>query len=66
MSELAGETDDIVFTERGSSTFKGFDEPLEVIEALAIARRGSVPTRPSEGFVLSPADQFDPAPSWIP
>ena len=41
--ELVGETGDVVFAERGSSTFKGFDEPVEVIEALAVARHGGSP-----------------------
>ncbi len=36
--DRAGALDDVVFAERGRSTFKGFEEPVEVIEALPVAR----------------------------
>ena len=38
VSDLVQDADDVVFAERGRSTFKGFEEPVEVIEALAAAR----------------------------
>ena len=39
----------LVFAERGRSTFKGFEEPVEVIEALAAARRREVPPARATG-----------------
>jgi WD40 repeat protein/class 3 adenylate cyclase len=41
--DLAPEIPDVVFAERGTATFKGFEEPVEVIEALATARPGRPP-----------------------
>ena len=49
VADLVQDADDVVFAERGRSTFKGFEEPVEVIEALAAARGVEVPPPSAAG-----------------
>ena len=58
VTDLIGVTDDLVFADRGRATFKGFEEPIEVIEALALTRPGidvATPT-PAQADGLAPSD----------
>jgi WD40 repeat protein/class 3 adenylate cyclase len=54
VAELVG-TAELVFADRGRSTFKGFEEPVEVIEALAPARPHPEARAPDAGPGPEPA-----------
>lgn len=60
VTDLADSIDDVVFAERGRSSFKGFDEPVEVIEALEVARRGVTFPEPREGWAGRTGDPLPP------
>ena len=63
VTDLVGVTDDLVFADRGRATFKGFDEPVEVIEALALTRPSvnvAVPTTPQIERLVPPDGGLPP------
>jgi WD40 repeat protein/class 3 adenylate cyclase len=65
VTDLAGLIDDIVFAERGRASFKGFEEPVEVIEALAVAQPGggvaaTMSQATSEGAADALPPELDP------
>jgi WD40 repeat protein/class 3 adenylate cyclase len=53
--------DDVVFVDRGLANFKGFEEPVPVVEAMPAAApsRGGV-AQPTERREVSPAEGFPP------
>jgi WD40 repeat protein/class 3 adenylate cyclase len=64
--DRAGALDDVVFAERGRSTFKGFEESVEVIEALAVARPAPTWSEPGQSSDQASTSAAVLSPSRMP